>query len=123
MLKRNESVRKAVARFLVGETDTVEPQLREAFGLLAALLVAPLSGGRAFGQPYVERFSPAAIEDVVTAEGGGGVFGGNKKERCWNRYCDLARDYATTDLIDRKLKECLASVVQKTVEKSTAGGR
>lgn len=122
LLKRNESVRKAAARFLVGEVDTVEAQMREAFGLLAALLVAPLSGGRAFGQPYVERFSPAAIEDVVTAEGGGGVFG-NKKERCWNRYCDLARDFATTDLVDRKIKECLASVVQKTVEKSAAGGR
>ncbi len=122
LLKRAESPRKAAARFLLGEVDTVEPQMREAFSLLAALLVAPLSGGRAFGQPYVERFSPAAIEDVVTAEGGGGVFG-NKKERCWNRYCDLARDYATTDLIDRKIKECLASVVQKTVEKSAAGGR
>lgn len=123
LLKRNESVRKVAARFLVGEVETVEPQLREAFGLLAALLVAPLTGGRAFGQPYVERFSPAAIEDVVTAEGGGGVFGGNKKERCWIRYCDLARDFATADLVDRKIKECLATVVQKTVEKSTGGGR
>lgn len=121
-LKRNESVRKAAARFLVGEVETVEPQLREAFSLLAALLVAPLNGGRAFGQPYVERFSPAAIEDVVTAEGGGGVFG-NKKERCWNRYCDLARDFATAELVDRKIKECLAVVVQKTVEKSTGGVR
>ena len=122
LLKRNESVRKAAARFLVGEVETVEPQLREAFGLLAALLVAPLSGGRVFGQPYVERFSPAAIEDVVTAEGGGGVFS-NKKERCWIRYCDLARDFATADLVDRKIKECLAAVVQKTVEKSASGGR
>jgi len=122
LLKRNESVRKAAARFLVGEVETVEPQLREAFGLLAALLVAPLSGGRAYGQSHVERFSPAAIEDVVTAEGGGGVFG-NKKERCWNRYCDLARDFATADLVDRRIKECLAAVVQKTVEKSTGGLR
>ena len=122
LLKRNESVRKAAARFLVGEVETVEPQLREAFGLMAASLVAPLSGGRAFGQSYVERFSPVAIEDVVTAEGGGGVFG-NKKERCWNRYCDLARDFATAELVDRKIKECLAAVVQKTVEKSTGGGR
>jgi hypothetical protein len=122
LLKRNESVRKAVARYLTGEAEVVEPQMREAFGLVAGLLVAPLSGGRAFGQPYVERFSPAAIEDVVTAEGGGGMFA-NKKERCWTRYCDLARDFATADLVDRKIKECLASVVQKTVEKSNVGGR
>ena len=122
LLKRQESVRKAVARYLTGEAEAVEPQMREAFGLVAGLLVAPLSGGRAFGQPYVERFSPAAIEDVVTAEGGGGMFA-NKKERCWTRYCDLARDFATADLVDRKIKECLASVVQKTVEKSNIGGR
>jgi hypothetical protein len=122
LLKRSESVRKAVARYLTGEAEGIEPQMREAFGLVAGLLVAPLSGGRAFGQPYVERFSPAAIEDVVTAEGGGGMFA-NKKERCWNRYCDLARDFATADLVDRKIKESLASVVQKTVEKSNVGGR
>ena len=122
LLKRNESIRKAVARYLTGEAEAVEPQIREAFGLVAGLLVAPLSGGRAFGQPYVERFSPAAIEDVVTAEGGGGMFA-NKKERCWTRYCDLSRDFATADLVDRKIKECLASVVQKTVEKSNVGGR
>lgn len=126
LVKRSEGIRRVAARFLTGEIDLIEPQVREIFSLLAALLVAPLGGGRAFGQPYVERFSPAAIEDVVTAEGGGGIggmFGGSKKERCWVRYCDLARDFATADLVDRKIRDCLASVVQKTVEKSGAGGR
>ena len=123
LLKRSESVRRSAARFLVGELDTLETQSREVSALVGALLAATLGGGRAFGQQYVERFSPAAIEDVVTAEGGGGMFGRSKKERCWDRYADLARDFATPDLVDRKIKECLAAVVQRTVEKGGTGGR
>lgn len=121
LLKRNESVRRAAGRYLAGETDSVETPLREVSGLLGALLAAALGGGRIFGQQYLERFSPSAIEDVVTAEGGGGMFGPNKKERCWDRYVDLARDFATPDLVDRRIKECLALVAQRTLEKSNLG--
>lgn len=121
LLKRNESVRRAAGRFLTGETDTVETPLREVAGLLGALLAGALGGGRVFGQQYLERFSPTAIEDVVTAEGGGGMFGPSKKERCWDRYVDLARDFATPDLVDRRVKECLAAVAQRTLEKGNLG--
>jgi hypothetical protein len=123
LLKRNESIRRGAARFLLGEVETIDPQARELTALLGALLAAALGGGRVFGQQYVERFSPTAIEDVVTAEGGGGMFGRSKKERCWDRYADLARDFATPDLVERKIKECLAAVVQRTVEKGGTGGR
>lgn len=123
LLKRNESIRRATGRYLSGEADTVEMQLREVAGLLGALLAATLGGGRVFGQQYLERFSPTAIEDVVTAEGGGGMFGPSKKERCWDRYVDLARDFATADLVDRRVKECLAAVVQRTLEKGGGPGR
>jgi len=123
LLKRNESIRRSAGRFLAGELDGLDPQLREVSGLLGALLAASLSGGRVFGQQFLERFSPTAIEDVVTAEGGGGVFGRNKKERCWDRYVDLARDFATADLVDRRVKECLASVAQRTLEKGSVAGR
>ncbi len=123
LLKRNESIRRSAARFLLGEVTSIDPQARELSALLGALLAATLGGGRVFGQQYVERFSPSAIEDVVTAEGGGGMFGRSKKERCWDRYADLARDFATPDLVDRKLKEALAAVVQRTVEKGGPTGR
>ena len=123
LLKRSESIRRSAARFLLGEVQTIDPQARELTALLGALLAATLGGGRVFGQQYVERFSQTAIEDVVTAEGGGGMFGRSKKERCWDRYADLARDFATADLVDRKIKECLAAVVQRTVEKGGTGGR
>lgn len=121
LLKRNESVRRAAGRFLAGEPESVELSLREVAGLLGALLAAALGGGRVFGQQYLERFAPTAIEDVVTAEGGGGMFGPSKKERCWDRYVDLARDFATPDLVDRRIKECLASVAQRTLEKGNLG--
>jgi len=123
LLKRSESIRRGSLRFLAGELDTLEPQSRELSALVGAMLAATLGGGRVFGQQYVERFSPAAIEDVVVAEGGGGMFGPSRKERCWDRYADLSRDFATADLVDRKVKECLAAVVQRTIEKGAGGGR
>lgn len=123
LLKRNESVRKSAVRYLLGEVETMEVPMRECAGLLGALLAATLGGGRIFGQQYLERFAPTAIEDVVRAEGGGGIFRQNVKERCWDRYMDLSRDFATPDLVDRKLKECLALVVQRTAEKGGFGGR
>jgi hypothetical protein len=123
LLKRNESVRRAAGRFLLGEVDTIEPQLRECAGLVGALLAATLGGGRIYGQQYLERFAPLAIEDVVKAEGGGGMFGRSTKERCWERYIDLARDMSTPDLIERKVRECLAAVVQRTAEKAGVGIR
>ncbi|MBE0542003.1 MAG: hypothetical protein IH623_11495 [Verrucomicrobia bacterium] len=122
LLKRSESFREATARFLTGETESLEPQLRVMSGLLGALLTAMLSGGRDFGRQHVERFSPSAIEDVVTGEGSSGIFGRSKKERCWDKYSDLARDYATSDLVDRRIKDCFAAVVQRTFEKSGLSG-
>jgi hypothetical protein len=47
------------------------------------------------------------------------VFGPSKKERCWEKYTDLSNDFATPDLIDRRIKECMAAFVEKTAR----GGR
>jgi hypothetical protein len=123
VLKRSESIRRSASRLLTGERENIDSQMRDVAGLMGALLAAVLGGGRVFGQQYVERFSPSAIEDVVRAEGGGRMFGPSMKERCWDRYVDLARDYATSDLVDRKIRECLASVVQRTIEKGNAVSR
>jgi hypothetical protein len=112
LLKRNEDFRKAAARYLVGDADSVEASIRALTGIIGALLAAMLASGKDFGRQYLERFSPAAIEDVVGGEGGK-LFGPNKKERCWDKYIDLARDFATPDLIDRKIKDCLVAVIDK----------
>jgi len=124
LLKRSESIRKAAARFLIGEVETVEPQMREMFSLMGALMVSPSDASRAFGKIYVELFSPGAIDEFVNLEGDDRIiFKPKKKERCWDRYCDLARDLATDELVARKIWECLAAEVHKTVGKSRAGGR
>jgi hypothetical protein len=52
-------------------------------------------------------------------EGGGSLFGKNKKERCWDKYVRLAKDYETPDLVDRRIRDCLA----KFVEEKVLGGR
>ena len=121
LLKRPEDFRTSVARFLVGESDGLVAQARMMRALLDALLEALRTGGREFGKQYVERFSPLAIQDVVIAEGVG--FLEKKKEKCWDRYLDLSRDVATADLVDRKIRDCLAAVVQRSIDKSGSGAR
>jgi hypothetical protein len=116
LLKRQPSFRGVATRFLTvdSEAEQMEAQLRAVSSLLGALLAATLGGGKEFGKRFVERFTPEAIEDVITGEGGK-MFGPNKKERCWDRYKDLAGDYATPDLIDRRIKEAFAAIVERTM--------
>jgi len=109
LLKRQQEFRSSAARFLASENEPVEPHLQLTRGLLGALLAAIQVGGKEFGRQYVEKFSPTAIEDVVIE---GKMFGPTKKERCWDKYVQLANDYATPDMIDRKIKDCLVRFVE-----------
>jgi hypothetical protein len=119
LLRRPQDFRSAVGQFLTQDEVLLEPQVRVVASLLGALLAAMLGGGKDFGRQYVERLSPPAIEDVVMGEGGGSFFGKNKEERCWAKYVRLAKDYETADLVDRRIRDCLASFVEKKV----LGGR
>lgn len=115
LLKRPRDFRTAASQYLVNDAEPLEPQVRVIAGLLGTLLAAMLGCGREFGRQFVEKFAPSAIEDVVAGEGGGSFFGPNRKERCWDKYVDLARDYATADLVDRRLRENMAAFVEKKV--------
>lgn len=119
LLRRPQDFRNAVGQFLMEAEASLEPQVRVTASLLGALLAAMLGGGKDFGRQFVERLSPPAIEDVVMGEGGGSIFGKNKKERCWDKYVRLAKDYETADLVDRRIRDCLAAFVEKKV----LGGR
>jgi hypothetical protein len=116
VLKRQPGFRNSAVRFLTGEQEgeQIEAHVRAVSALLGALLAATLSGGREFGKRFIERLSPNSIEDVIVGEGGK-LWGPNKKERCWDRYKDLAGDYATPDLIDRRVKDGFAAVVERTL--------
>ncbi len=116
LLKRPQDLRVAAAHFLSGQTESFEPHVRAAASLFGALLAAMLGGGRDFGRQFVERLSPSAIEDVVVGEGGGSsFFGKGKKERCWERYLLLCKDFETADLVDRRMRDCLAAFVERKV--------
>jgi hypothetical protein len=114
LLKRPEDFRKAAARFLVRDGETLEPAWGAMRGLLGALLAAIQGGLKTFGRQYVDRFSPSGIEAVVVGEGGGPILGIGKtrKERCWEKYTRLSEDYDTPDLVDRRVKDCLAAFVE-----------
>jgi hypothetical protein len=116
LLKRPQDLKATVVAFLTGQGDAIEPHLRVVSGLLGALLAAMLGGGRDFGRHFVERLSPTSIEDVVVGEGGGSsLFGKSKKERCWERYVLLSKDFETADLVERRLRDCLVAFVERRV--------
>jgi len=113
LLKRLENFRSPAAHFLTNQTESVEPQLHEIRALLASLLAAMQGGGKEFGRDFMAHLSPSAIEDIIVGEGGSRFLGPNKKERCWDRYRDLAGDYGSLDQVDRKIKDCMAAFIER----------
>ncbi len=118
LLKRPQDFRTAVAQFLSGQAESVEPPVRAACGLMGALLAAMLGGSKDFGRKFVNRLSPSSIEEVVIGEGGGSAipgFGKSKKEKCWDKYVLLAKEMETPDLVDKHIRDCQATFVEKKV--------
>jgi hypothetical protein len=119
-LERPPDFRLAAAQFLTGEADSLDAQVRLISGMWGTLLVALQGGGRAFAVKYLEKYSPSAIVEVIESEKqfGSLPWQQSKKECCWDKYDDLAREMATVDLIDRRIKECVARFVK---DKGLAG--
>jgi hypothetical protein len=112
---RPPDFRRAAARFLTGESESLDSKVRAVSSLLGTLLVALEGGGKDFGRQYLERYSPAAILQVVENEQQFGwlPWQRSKQECCWSKYDDLAREISTPDLVDRKIKESLAAFVKR----------
>lgn len=119
LMRRPADFRAAAAQLLVSKDAPLEPHVKAVASLLGGMIAGMLGGGRDFGRDLVERLSPSAIEQVVRDEGKGGIFGKKPKELCWEKYAELFEDYATAELVERKLKDCLGAFVEKRV----LGGR
>ncbi len=119
LLKKRDDIRTPAAQYLAGQPELLEAQLRNITTLMGALMAGFLGGGRDFGRQYVDRLSPPAIEDVVRSEGGSSIFGRNIKERCWDKYVLLAKDFETPEVVDRRIRDCLAAFIERKV----LGGR
>lgn len=121
LLNRTQDFRTAAARYLLRENQAFETQARAMRSLFGALFLAILGGGREFGRQFVDQLCPAAIEEVVAVESNKGALGGllgigpSKKEKCWDKYRDLADAYDSVDKVDRQWKDCLAAFVEKKV--------
>jgi hypothetical protein len=112
--RRHQDLRVAVARRLSGEGEEIEPRLQAISALVGGLQVAMLKGGKEFERYYTERFAPQAINDVVEGEGGGSLFK-NKKERCWDKYCERAKDFAAPGVIEKHLNDSFVKQVENVV--------
>jgi len=113
-VRRHQDLRMAVARRLCGEGEELEPRMQAFSALVGGLQVAMLKGGREFERYYTERFAPQAINDVVEGEGGGSLFK-NKKERCWDKYCERAKDFAAPGVIEKHLNDSFVKQVENVI--------
>jgi hypothetical protein len=114
LLNRQKGFWGAPGQYMAGDTQEIEAFFRLVSALLGGMLAAMLGGGRDFGRQFVEKFSPAAIEQVVEGEGGGSMIPGlgkSRAERCWEKYKMLSKDIATPDLVDKWVKDCLGKFV------------
>jgi hypothetical protein len=112
--RRHQDLRTAVGRRLSDEGEELEPRLQAISALVGALQVAMLKGGKEFERYYTERFAPQAINDVVEGEGGGSLFK-NKKERCWDKYCERAKDFAAPGVIEKHLNDSFVKQVENVI--------
>jgi len=113
-IRRHPDLRAVVARHLSGEGEALESHLQAISALVGGLQVAMLRGGKEFERYYTERFAPQAIDDVVTGEDRGSLFK-NKKERCWEKYCERAKDLATPGVIEKQLNDSFVKLVENCV--------
>lgn len=114
LLNRQKGFWGAPGQYMAGDTQEIEPFFRTVSALLGGMLGAMLGGGRDFGRQFVEKYSPASIEQVVEGEGGGSLIPGigkNRAERCWEKYKTLSKDMATPDLVDKWVRDCLGKFV------------
>ncbi len=101
----------AFREYLTGKRETLKLEVQAFSSRLGSLVTGMLVGGRNYGNEFLRRCSPEAIEEVVKTEGRHG-FRRSFELCCWDKYKDLARGFATADLIDRQIKDCMGKVVR-----------
>ncbi len=106
----------ALKEYLLGSEDNLDAVLQDFSARLGALVTGMLVGGRNYGSEFLRRCSPEAIEEVVKTEGRHG-FRRSFEVCCWDKYKDLARGFATAELIERQIKECTAKVVKSKLSR------
>jgi hypothetical protein len=113
---RAESLRKTLAQFVVADSPAGPPATRVFEMLLGAMLAALQEGGKEYARRYLERMSPEMIWDVVKGEA---KMWENKKEIAWNRFKELAEDYATPEQINKQIREAMGAFIEAKL--STGG--
>ena len=93
---------RVLARFAVGDPEVPRTTATAEVGRLRRLVAALISSvgqvGGKFARDFCGQYAPSQIEDVVKAQGGGGLFG-NAKVKFWDQYVQMSstRDPASVE--------------------------
>lgn len=102
-------VRQVGSKYLAGDREVSIVQVNQIVDrlrqLLAGILTAIGPASRSFSSQHLARFSPEAIKDAASAEGGG-MFTGIE-QKCWRKYVELTAELSE-DAIENDLQEAIA---------------
>jgi hypothetical protein len=91
-IRRTGNLQRSLTGFVgSGEVsrEQLSAELHRLRQMTASLVAAVGQVGHHMTSSYLSRFQPAEIEQVIDAEGGGGLFKG-RAGRCWQKYLELS---------------------------------
>jgi hypothetical protein len=100
--RRATPLQRVLGRFAVGDPEVPRTvaaiEVSRLRRLVAALISSVGQVGGKFAREFCGQFAPSQIEDVVKAQGGGGLFG-NAKVKFWDQYVQMSatRDPASVE--------------------------
>lgn len=114
-IRRTTPLPKVAGRFAAGDQNVPRGQVAQDINRLRKLTAAMISAvgqvGHKFGEDYVNQFAPPQIEDLVKAQGGGGIFA-SQKVKCWEQYVEMSASRDAT-AIEHEIMAAVAEYTEK----------
>jgi hypothetical protein len=97
--------------FLKGNEAPLKTHEKETRRLAFGIRTAMRYGGSTLANKLLARFAPEQIENVIQTEAGAWAIFGNPKEKCWDKYKELASSLGTPNLIERAFLDCMKEII------------
>jgi hypothetical protein len=122
-IRRTGNLQRTLTHFIAGEegsADALASELNRLRQMAASLVSALGHVGQQVTAGYLSRFQPGEIEQIVSAESGGGGLFKSQAARCWRKYQELAAMLESAAL-DTEVRRAIATHVEQLMKGTNAG--
>jgi hypothetical protein len=118
-IRRTGNLQRTLAGFVSGEVsrEQLAAELQRLRQMTASLVAAIGQVSHHMTNNYLSRFQPGEIEQVIAAEGGGGLFKG-LAARCWEKYLELST-MLDKNAVDAEIRRAIGEHVEQLMKGST----